>query len=298
MKKMVLYGTMMAHKDRSVQQERDRRMSEALTITQKLDQIRYYTERGVEYWRAHELMDALEYKDWRNFVSVIEKAMTSFDAAGEESAKHFVATTREMGLGQGGVREGEDYFLSRGACYIIAMNGDVTKPAIAEAQRYFAIQTRQMERVVQALNDQQRVALRHRVRDHNKGLGSAAKDAGVKRYGVFHGAGIRAMYGRALDAMKAMRGITESDWLSRAGIEELAANDFRITQTKAKLERDRIHEEAVAIKAHESVASEVRAAIDRIGGTMPENLPVEPPIKVVEKRLKVSAKPRAIESKG
>jgi len=273
-------------------------MSEALTITQKLDQVRYHTERGVEYWRAYELMEVMGYKDWRNFVAVVEKAITSFDVAGEVSANHFVATTRMMELGKGGVREGEDYFLSRGACYVIAMNGESTKPEIAEAQRYFAIRTRQMERVIQALTDQRRVALRGRVRDHNKGLGSAAKQAGVKRFGIFHGAGIRAMYGMALDAMKARRGIKDDDWLGRAGIEELAANDFRITQTKAKLERDRICEEPAAIRAHESVASEVRSAIERIGGTMPENLPVEPPIKEVQKRLTAAGKVKQIEPKS
>src|SRR5665648_124706 len=122
-------------------------MSEASTITEKLDNIRHFTERQVEYWRGRELMQVLGYKEWRNFTRVIERAISSFDVAGEESAKHFVATTTEMALGHGGMREGEDYFLSRGACYIIAMNGVTSKPEIAEAQRYFAIRTRQMERV-------------------------------------------------------------------------------------------------------------------------------------------------------
>ena len=60
---------------------------------------------------------------------------------------------------------------------------------------------------------------------------------------------------------------------------------FRITQTKAKLEREQIKGEQPAIDAHAGVAREVREAIDRMGGTMPENLPMEPPIKEIEKRL-------------
>ena len=95
----------------------------------------------------------------------------------------------------------------------------------------FAVRTRQMEKILQLIGDQRRADLRRRVRDHNSGLSSAAKVAGVKRYGLFHAAGIRAMYNMALDAMKVRRGIDDSDWLGRAGIEELAANDFRIKRS-------------------------------------------------------------------
>lgn len=42
-------------------------------------------------------------------------------------------------------REVNDYHLSRFACYLIAQNGDPRKPEIAQAQKYFAIQTRKQE---------------------------------------------------------------------------------------------------------------------------------------------------------
>lgn len=51
---------------------------------------------------------------------------------------------------------------------------------------------------------------------------------------------------------------------------ELAANQFRMTQTRDKLARDNIHNEQQAIQAHEQVGKEVLAAIERIGGTPPE----------------------------
>jgi DNA-damage-inducible protein D len=69
--------------------------------------------------------------------------------------------------------------------------------------------------------------------------------------------------------------------LDRAGHAELAANEFRITQTQQKLERERIQGEELAVATHRSVGAEVRDAISRIGGTMPENLPFEEPIKKV-----------------
>ena len=55
--------------------------------------------------------------------------------------------------------------------------------------------------------------------------------------------------------------------------EELGANLFRITQTEAKMRRDdpRGLDEASAI--HYTVGKEVRETIEKIGGTMPEDLP-------------------------
>ena len=78
----------------------------------------------------------------------------------------------------------------------------------------------------------------------------------------------------------------KEDWLDRQGIEELAANEFRITQTKSKIRRESIRGEESAINAHLQVGREVRDAIRRVGNTMPEELPAEPPIKEIEKRLK------------
>jgi len=69
---------------------------------------------------------------------------------------------------------------------------------------------------------------------------------------------------------------------------ELAANQFRMTQTREKLAQQRVKGQQTAIETHLQVGKEVRAAIKRIGGTMPENLPPAEHIKQVEKRLKES----------
>jgi DNA-damage-inducible protein D len=47
-----------------------------------------------------------------------------------------------------------------------------------------------------------------------------------------------------------------------------------------------IHGQEQAIQTHKQVGQEVREAIKRIGGTLPENLPPAEPIQRVEKRLK------------
>ena len=39
------------------------------------DEIRHEDEQGTEYWLSRELAKVLSYADYRNFVSVINKAM-------------------------------------------------------------------------------------------------------------------------------------------------------------------------------------------------------------------------------
>jgi len=41
------------------------------------ENIRHLDEYGNEYWLARELSKVLEYKDWRNFKKVINKAVIS-----------------------------------------------------------------------------------------------------------------------------------------------------------------------------------------------------------------------------
>ncbi len=70
-----------------------------------------------------------------------------------------------------------------------------------------------------------------------------------------------------------------------------------MTQTRDKLARENVKNQERAIKTHEQVGKEVRAAIQRIGGTMPENLPTAEHIKQVEKRLKGAAPKLELEDK-
>lgn len=57
------------------------------------------------------------------------------------------------------------------------------------------------------------------------------------------------------------------------GSEKLGANLFRITQTEAKLKKDRINNEDDACIIHYNVGKTVRKAIEELGGNMPETLP-------------------------
>ena len=68
--------------------------------------------------------------------------------------------------------------------------------------------------------------------------------------------------------------------MDRMDSTELAANQFRMTQTREKLARDGVRTGERATQTHEQVGKEVRAAIQRIGGTLPENIPPAEPIKI------------------
>lgn len=72
------------------------------------------------------------------------------------------------------------------------------------------------------------------------------------------------------------------------GSEELADNIFRIAQTDAKLKRDNVDNEYTANSVHYEVGREVRNSIEKLGGTMPENLPM--PDKSLKELEKVSKK--------
>jgi DNA-damage-inducible protein D len=131
---------------------------------------------------------------------------------------------------------------------------------------------------------------------------SPAREAGVqsKMFGVFHDAGYKGLYGGlGNEAIKIRKRIpAKENLMDRMGTTELAANQFRMTQTRDKLARERVKNQEHAIQTHEQVGKEVRAAIQRIGGTMPEDIPLIEHINQVEKRLKSAPAKLKLEDKA
>lgn len=199
--------------------------------------IKKIDENGVEYWKARELMPLLDYSDWRNFNKVIDKAKIACRNSKQSIISHFVDINEIVNLGSGSTREIENYKLSRYACYLIAQNGDPYKKPVAQAQTYFAIQTRKQEIFQQLDKGGQRLFLRGEVKTHNKELNTTAYSAGVKNFGKFNNAGYIGLYGMKKSSVQIKKGIGKDDVLDRAGATELAANLFRITQTDEKLNR-------------------------------------------------------------
>ncbi len=257
-------------------------------IINNLKHAKQTSPKGKEYWMARDLQQILGYTSWDNFQGVIEKARMSCESAGVQSDHHFHDVIKEIEAGKGAKGQRRDCYLSRYACYLIAMNGKTDKPEIGAAQTYFAVQTRKQEMQDQLTVEERRLQLRDRVKAANKDLNSAAKQAGVQRYALFHDAGYRGLYDMGLAEIKRKKGISEKeDLLDRAGRAELAANEFRITQAEVKLIRDGVNSERDAMKTHNEVGREVRATILKLNGVTPENLPAEPSIKkLVSERKK------------
>jgi DNA-damage-inducible protein D len=123
---------------------------------EELKQVNQY---GAEYWNARDLQPLLGYTQWRRFEDAINRAKTSCRQSGNTPEHHFAGAGKMIILGKGGTREVSDYHLSRFACYLIAQNGDPRKPEIANAQKYFAIQTRRQEITDALAADRERLEL-------------------------------------------------------------------------------------------------------------------------------------------
>jgi len=261
-----------------------------LLLVNRLEACKRVSSQGVEYWMARDLQPILGYTSWENFVNVVEKAKMASESAGVSHNDQFHDVMKGIVAGKGAELQRSDLYLSRYACYLIAMNGDPRKEEVGHAQTYFAVQTRRQEVADQDVH--RRVELRERVKEANRALGGAAKKAGVQNYGLFHDAGYRGLYGIGLAEIKARKGIDgKADLLDRAGRVELAANEFRITQTEDKLRRDRIQGESPAIETHREVGAAVRRTIKQLGGKMPEDLRPEPSIKQLTSKRRRKMQP-------
>jgi BRO family, N-terminal domain len=120
------------------------------------DSIRRFDADGDEFWTARELMKLLGYKDWRNFEASIFRAMQSARNTEGNAENHFIVI-ETLPLVASTTRI-KDYRLSRYGCYLIAMNGDPSKPEIAAAQSYFAIKTREAEVMIPAISEKLELA--------------------------------------------------------------------------------------------------------------------------------------------
>ena len=256
------------------------------------ENIKHVNEYGQEFWYARDLQRVLTYSQWRYFLEVIFKAMDACEVSGNKVDDHFAEVRKLVQIGSGAERKVEDYMLTRYACYLIVMNGDSRKEVIALGQTYFAVKTRQQELIddyEQLSEDQKRLAIRNEIREHNKSLAEAAKNAGVvepRDYAIFQNRGYQGLYG-GLGAkdIHTRKGLKKSQQiLDHMGSTELAANLFRATQTDEKLRRDQVVGKKEAGDVHFQVGQKVRQTIKELGGTMPEDLPTpQKSIKQIER---------------
>ena len=124
-------------------------------------------------------MEGLGYQRWENFREAIRRAWHSCSASGIDCTLNFLVSDgskswhpdevfREPTKNLQGGRPSEDVILTRRAAYLVAMNGDTTKPEIAFAQHYFAASTRTLEVLEQRMTEMTRLQAREKLGETEK----------------------------------------------------------------------------------------------------------------------------------
>ncbi len=243
------------------------------------ENIKHIDEYGNEYWYARELSKVLEYRDWRNFLKVLNKSKEACKNSGFNIDEQLVEVNKLSKRNNNAVANIQDYKLSRYICYLIVQNADPSKEVVALGQTYFAIQTRKQEITEQEYDslsdDEKRFYQRKLTKQGNYTLQKVASSAGVKNMAEFHNAGYKGLYNgeTADDIFKRKKLRYREDILDNMNEDELVANLFRINQTKQRLIRDNVQGEKEAKDVHYEVGTKVRKAIADIGGMMPEEMP-------------------------
>jgi DNA-damage-inducible protein D len=263
-----------------------------LELFGKFEQACYKYE-GVEYWSARELQLILGYVRWEGFYNVIGKAEIACGNTDTKVSDHFRHMTKMVVLGSGAQREVEDIALTRYACYLIAQNGDPSKPPIAFAQTYFAVQTRKQEIIEKRLLDVDRVTAREKLTKSEKTLSGILYERGVDSTGfaLIRSKGDQALFGGfSTNDMKKKLGVPAAkplaDFLPTLTIK---AKDFANELTSHNVIEKDLDTNAKISGEHVENNKAVRNILLQ-RGVKPESLPPAEDVKKLERRLENDGK--------
>jgi len=241
---------------------------------------------GTRFWYARDLMGMLGYESADSFQKAVNKAIGACTTLGIPVLENFEQIKREVDR-----KAIADYKLSRFACYLVAMNGDVKKPQVAAAQAYFAGMAEAVRTYVESGENVERLLIRDDVSERERSLSGVARSAGVENYGFFQNAGYRGMYNMDLSRLKAHKRVdSDRSLLDFMGRQELAANLFRLTETEAKIRNENVRGQKRLENTAEQVGRTVRSTMIRTSGSRPEHLPLADDIKLVRRGLKAAHK--------
>jgi DNA-damage-inducible protein D len=241
-------------------------------------------ENGVRFWFAHEFMVSLGYDSWSTFQQVITKAMGSCAKLGIDPTESFVPATFFENE-----KEIKTYKLSRFACFLVSMHADSKKAEVAKAKALLAaIADKLIEERIQE-NDLGRIETRDDLKLAERVLSGAAQSAGLEshQFGIFKDAGFRGMYNMSLSSLMIRKGVDPKKTLyDFMGLEEMAGNLFRVTQTAARIKNQGVVGLPALADTAKRVGHEVRSIMIKNSGTPPESLEIAEDISGVKRRLK------------
>ncbi|MBL8229088.1 MAG: hypothetical protein JNL98_11450 [Bryobacterales bacterium] len=241
---------------------------------------------GGKFWYARDFMRMLGYESFQAFQKPINKAIATCTSLNIPVVENFTQVQREI--------DGDlvlDFKLTRFACYLTAVNGDVRKPEVASAQAYFVTMAEAFRQYIQNAEQVERVQIRDDISERERALSAAAFESGVKNYAFFQNAGYRGMYNLDLNDLRQVKGVALGrSVLDFMGRQELAANLFRITQTEAKIRNESVRGQRRLEETAESVGKTVRDTMISISGQTPESLPTSDDIRIVKGNLKKAEK--------
>src|SRR5690606_23848151 len=86
------------------------------------EQIKQTDEKGNKIWMTRQLSKALEYTDFRNLSSLIDKSQDACRNSGQPLETHIVRSNEKVTIGSRAQILMSSYNPSRDACYLIVQN--------------------------------------------------------------------------------------------------------------------------------------------------------------------------------
>ena len=196
-------------------------INEIELFMKKFEDIKEYGPYGVEIWRASNLMKLFGYGKWERFNDIIIRSMgnfngivinlcnengiilTDFPTSGSQSSLfdvnlHYRYEPRVTYSGTNNkVRhEYPDYYLTRLACYAIAMEADNRKPQVKLAKQYLLLSVLENEKRKQQIENIQRISMRETLSDYENSLESTYADHGIRssQYGYIKSEADKGFY--------------------------------------------------------------------------------------------------------
>ena len=252
-----------------------------------------HTQDGIEFWYARDLQVLLGYSEWRNFLSVIEKAREACRSSKYQEIDHFVDVNKMVSIGSGSKRQINDIKCTRYACYLIAQNGDPRKEEIAFAQSYFAVQTRKQELIEEHIRLSERLHARKKLTESETELSRNLYVRGVTDTGFarIRSRGDAALFGgRSTQEMKDRMNVPAkkplADFLPTVTI---TAKNLATEITNFNVVKEDMQGEEPIKTEHVQNNQDVRDLLIR-RGIVPENLPAEEDLKKLERKVRTSEK--------